>query len=395
MKVSSLLLALGAVRATVYLKEDFSGDWESRWVVSDWKTDTGEAGKWEVTAGKFFADEEASKGLRTTEDAKFYAISTKFPTFSNKGKTLVIQYVVKHEQNIDCGGGYMKIFPSAVDQKKLHGGADEDVYNLMFGPDICGYDKKTHVIFHYNGENKLINKSPKCESDTLSHLYTLVLTPDGKYKVSIDMKEVQSGELREDWSFLLPKKIKDPALSKPKDWVDEKMIDDPEDKKPEGWDEIPKQIADPDAVAPDDWDEEDDGVWEPPFIDNPEYKGEWKVKRIDNPEYKGEWVHTEIDNPDYKDDPTIGQYPDFGVLAFEVWQVKSGTIFDSIIITDDEDEAKAYAETTFVAMQEAEKKAKDVMDEEKKKAEAEAEKEDTDDDEDDEDEEEEEKKDEL
>ena len=54
-----------------------------------------------------------------------------------------MQYVVKHEQGIDCGGGYLKLFPSTVDQKKLHGGADEDVYNIMFGHDICGYDKKT------------------------------------------------------------------------------------------------------------------------------------------------------------------------------------------------------------------------------------------------------------
>jgi calreticulin len=390
------MLALStAALGTVYLKEDFSGDWESRWVVSDWKKDTGEAGSWKVTAGKFFADEEVSKGLQTAEDAKFYAISTKFPPFTNKDKNLVIQYVVKHEQNIDCGGGYMKIFPSTVDQQKLHGGADEDVYNLMFGPDICGYDKKTHVIFAYNGENKLIKKKPKVESDTLSHLYTLVVKPDGTYTVSIDTKEVQSGALRDDWDFLPPKMIKDPALSKPSDWVDAKMIDDPEDSKPEGWDEIPKQIADPDATVPDDWDEEDDGVWEPPFIDNPEYKGEWKVKRIDNPEYKGEWVHPEIDNPDYKDDETIGVYPDFGVLAFEIWQVKSGTIFDSIIITDDEEEAKAYAEETYTKLVEAEKAAKDKMDEEKKSAEAEAEKEDTDDDESEDDEGEEEEKDEL
>lgn len=29
-----------------------------------------------------------------------------------------------------------------------------------------------------------------------------------------------------------------------------------------------------------------DGEWEPPQIDNPEYKGEWKPKQIDNPNYK-------------------------------------------------------------------------------------------------------------
>lgn len=160
------------------------------------------------------------------------------------------------------------------------------------------------------------------------------------------------------------------------------------------WDEIPKEIPDPDATVPDDWDEADDGEWEPPNVPNPEYKGEWHVKRIDNPAYKGEWVHPEIDNPEYKDDATIAQYPDFGVLAFEVWQVKSGTIFDSIMITDDDAEATAYAEETYTSLVEAEKKAKDAADEAKKAAEKEAEKEDTDDDEDN-DEDEEEEKDEL
>ena len=29
----------------------------------------------------------------------------------------------------------------------------------------------------------------RCESDSLSHLYTLVVKPDGTYTVSIDMKE--------------------------------------------------------------------------------------------------------------------------------------------------------------------------------------------------------------
>ena len=32
---------------------------------------------------------------------------------------------------------------------------------MMFGPDICGYDKKTHVIFRYNGENHLVKKQAK------------------------------------------------------------------------------------------------------------------------------------------------------------------------------------------------------------------------------------------
>lgn len=71
-------------------------------------------------------------------------------------------------------------------------------------------------------------------------------------------------------------------------------MDDPEDKKPEGWDDIPAQILDPEAKKPEDWDEEEDGEWTAPMIDNPEYLGEWKPKRVTNPAYKGSWEHPEV-----------------------------------------------------------------------------------------------------
>lgn len=71
----------------------------------------------------------------------------------------------------------------------------------------------------------------------------------------------------------------DPAAKKPEDWDDKEMIPDPEDSKPEDWDK-PEHIPDPDAVTPEDWDEEMDGEWEPPMIDNPEYKGEWSPKQV-------------------------------------------------------------------------------------------------------------------
>lgn len=69
-------------------------------------------------------------GLQTSQDARFYAMSSRFDDFSNQGKPLVIQFTVKHEQNIDCGGGYIKLFPSQLNQEDMHG---ESVYNIMFG----------------------------------------------------------------------------------------------------------------------------------------------------------------------------------------------------------------------------------------------------------------------
>lgn len=83
-----------------------SEDWSDRWVNSKHRSDQG---KFELSAGKFYGDAEKDKGLRTSEDARFYGASAKFDKFSNEGKTLVIQFSVKHEQNIDCGGGYVKV----------------------------------------------------------------------------------------------------------------------------------------------------------------------------------------------------------------------------------------------------------------------------------------------
>ncbi len=360
-----------------------TADWENVWVQSTHKGD--EAGKFEWTAGKFYNDAEKDKGIQTSQDAKFYALSRDFKKFSNKDRDLVVQFTVKHEQNIDCGGGYVKLFDCSLDQKDMHG---DSPYNVMFGPDICGPGtKKVHVIFNYKGKNHLIKKDIRCKDDVFTHLYTLILKPDGSYEVLIDNEKAESGTLEEDWDFLPPKQIKDPEASKPEDWDDKEKIDDPEDSKPEDWDQ-PEHIADPDATKPEDWDDEMDGEWEPPMIDNPEYKGEWKPRQIDNPDYKGKWVHPMIDNPDYNADEAkdIAKYDEFCKIGFDLWQVKAGTIFDNVLITDDAAEAKKIGEELWGETKEGEKKMKDEQDEiEKQKAEEEAKNNEEEDDEDDED----------
>ncbi|TSK53725.1 Calreticulin [Bagarius yarrelli] len=359
-----------SVDATVYFKEQFlDGDgYKSRWLESKHKSDYGQ---WKVTAGKFYGDAELDKGLQTSQDARFYALSGRFEPFSNEGKTIVIQFTVKHEQKIDCGGGYVKIFPADLDQADMHG---ESQYYIMFGPDICGYStKKVHVIFNYKGQNHLIKKDIRCKDDEFTNLYTLILRPDQTYEVKINNEKVESGSLEEDWDFLPPKKIKDPQAKKPEDWDDRAKIDDPEDTKPEDWDK-PENIPDPDAKKPDDWDEDMDGEWEPPMIPNPEYKGEWKPKQIDNPNYKGTWEHPEIDNPEYTPDNTIYKFDNIGVIGLDLWQVKSGTIFDNFLITDDVKEAEDFGKETWGATKGPEKKMKDKQEEEERKQREEEEK---------------------
>jgi len=361
----ALFFALVAICASrVYLREDFSDpNWESRWVVSDWKRDKGEAGDWSLSAGKYFTDESKERGLKTLQDARFYDISTKHEDFSNKGKTLIIQLSVKHEQNIDCGGGYVKLVAAdgLSDQKDFKGGEQETKYNVMFGPDICGYTKRVHFILNKRGTNHLIKEDVPAESDEFTHVYTGVLNPDNTFKIYVDGSEKKSGAIPDFWNILPPKKINDPDQSKPADWVDERLIDDPEDKKPEGWDDIPHEIVDPAASKPADWDDDLDGEWEAPKIANPDYKGPWSPKKVDNPAFKGPWVHPQIDNPEYKDDPELYAFDSFKHIGIDVWQVKAGTIFGHFLITDDWDTAQAEIDA-INGYREAERKLKEEAD---------------------------------
>jgi calreticulin len=353
---------------------------DAGWVHSD----DSSKGKMVLSKGKWKGDQ----GFQTSQDAKFYAVAKKVDTISNDGKDLVLSFSVTHEQNIDCGGGYIKLLPD-FDLKTFNG---ETPYEIMFGPDICGATKKIHLIFNYKGKNLLWKKEPRCESDTLTHFYTMVLKPDNTYEVYVDFVKKESGKLEDDWDFLAPKTIADPNDKKPSDWVDQSEIPDPSDVKPSDWDKESATIADPEATKPDDWDEEEDGAWEAPTVPNPKFKGEWKPKQIPNPAYKGEWKPRQIANPDYSEDDKIYRRKDVSVAGFDLWQVKSGTIFDNIVVSNSFDDAKRDYEA-YKPLLEKEKKA--FEDSEKKTQEAATAKPQTEEDEDEEEEEEKERHDEL
>jgi len=367
MKLSGLaVVALASLcAAELHLKEQFNDEgWKTRWTESTkWKS-ASEMGTWTHTIGKHYGDDK-DFGIQTSDDARFYGISAPLetPYTSAPGKDLVIQYSVKHEQSIDCGGAYIKLLPGGKSFDSAKFGGDTP-YAIMFGPDICGSsNKRTHVILHYEkkSDNLLIKKNIPCETDKLSHLYTLIIRSDNTFEVFVDNKSVRSGKLEDEFDFLPEKEIKDPDVSKPEDWVDKREIEDPESVKPEGYDDIPPEIPDPDAKKPDDWDDEEDGEWEAPMLDNPEYEGPWRPKMIPNPDYKGPWVHPKIPNPDYYEDDKL-----FMVcgntcthVGFELWQVKTGTIFDDIIVTDSLEEAQKFAEETFFKKKDGEKEMYD------------------------------------
>merc|ERR1712037_559273 len=243
---------------------------------------------------------------------------------------------------------------------------DPTPYNIMFGPDKCGYTKRTHLIFSYKGKN-VLKKSDmgyKQENDGTSHVYRLIVKPDNTVRVEIDEDKIYEGSIKDDWEVLKPKEIADPDDKKPGDWSDESMIDDPAEVKPDDWVEE-KRIVDAEAKKPDDWDDEEDGEWEAPMKDNPAFKGDWSAKRISNPAYKGLWEAKKISKPEYEDDDSVYKYDDFGFIGFDLWQVKGGTIFDNIIITDDKAEADAFLQK-WKALSEVEKAEKKKEDDAKK-----------------------------
>ncbi|KAK9159620.1 hypothetical protein Syun_005961 [Stephania yunnanensis] len=313
--------------AEIVFEESFEDGWESRWVKSDWKKSEGNAGSFKHTAGKWSGDPD-DKGIQTATDARHFAISAKIPEFSNKNKTLVLQYSIKFEQDIECGGGYIKLLSSYVNQKKFGGDTPYRSeflnhlltsfipFSLMFGPDICGSQKKKlHLILSYQGQNYAVKKDLQCETDKLTHFYTFILRPDASYSLWVDGRERESGSMYTDWDILPTRKIKDVNAKKPADWDDREYIEDPNDVKPEGYDSIPAEIPDPKAKEPDSWDEDEDGVWKPPKIPNPAYKGPWKRK------------------------------------------VKAGSVFDNILICDDPEYAKQVIQDIWAKNKELEKEA--------------------------------------
>ncbi|VDM71445.1 unnamed protein product, partial [Strongylus vulgaris] len=231
------------------------------------------------------------------------------------------RYEVRYEEGQECGGGYLKLLSKGA-EKSLTAVQDKTPYTIMFGPDKCGATGKVHLIFRYtnpkNGSTDEYHAKQPSDigtnywDDHQTHLYTLVVKPDGAFSVSVDQKQIMSGNMLNDLvpSLKPPKEIADPNDKKPADWDDRAEIEDESAVKPDDWDESqprevvdetavkpsdwledePELIPDPEASKPSDWDNDMDGDWEPPMIDNPACKGvsgcgPWKKPLIPNPLY--------------------------------------------------------------------------------------------------------------
>lgn len=392
--------------------EQFTDDWEKRWKPShakkDMKGSSNEEeewayiGEWAVEEPEVYKGMEGDKGLVIKNAAAHHAISAKFPKkIDPKGKSLVVQYEVKLQNGLECGGAYLKLLR---DTKSLHQDefSNATPYVIMFGPDKCGHNNKVHFIFNHKNpktkeyEEKHLSPAPAARIVKTTELYTLVVHPNNTYLIQQNGETVKEGSLLEDFQPPVnpEKEIDDPKDSKPDDWVDESRIPDPDAKKPADWDEdapyeivdeeatIPEDwleeealtIPDPEAQKPEDWDDEEDGDWIPPtipnpkcsevsgcgpwtkpMIKNPDYKGPWTAPYIDNPAYKGVWAPRKIANPDYFEDKHPANFEPMGAIGFEIWTMQNNILFDNIYIGHSVEEARKLADETFFVKQPVEK----------------------------------------
>lgn len=231
---------------------------------------------------------EDDKGVQLTQELKHYGFSSKFlhvlrTDGNNEG--LVVQYEVKLDESLTCGGAYIKLVRALEEETDLENINDGTPYTIMFGPDKCGAVNKVHFILQYQNpvskqwEEKHFNETIAIRTDKNTHLYTLQIKEDSSFTIFIDMKPVKAGHLL---THMFPainpeKEIDDPSDHKPIDWVDNAEIIDPLAVKPEDWDEslprkipdskaempkgwlldVPTMIADVEAKKPTDWDDEE------------------------------------------------------------------------------------------------------------------------------------------
>lgn len=358
-------------------------------------------GKWEIEQPHLYPGFEHDFGLAMKSVASHYSIAYKLPhLINNTNKDLVIQYEVKLQKGLECGGAYIKLLDDAKNYQFFN---SETPYQIMFGPDKCGSENKINLIMRKklpNGEveEKHLRYPPLARINDLSNLYTLIITPNNDFEIRINGKVVELGNFITDEELFSPtmnppRIIEDPNDKKPEDWDDRKYIADPEAEppkdyeklhahpvipdpnavKPDDWDEsAPRYIPDPDAVkpldAPDDWKppmivnpkcETGCGSWTPPMIGNADYKGPWIAPEIENPNFQGTWQPRKIDNPDYYELENPYQFDNsVGGLGFELWNMDGGVLFDNIYLGNAIAEAELIGNETFLVKQKLEYESK-------------------------------------
>ena len=354
-------------------------------------------GKWAAQLTYPLQTRRFEKAIVTQTRSASHAISTKFRhPIAVPGESLVIQFEARAQLLFTCGSAVMTVF---TDPDFNPSDVNNGTYRwLEFGPETCGRNNRTHLdVFtkRDNGDHvrHSLRRAPWIPVDEISHLYTLVIRPDGTFEALIDNRSMRNGTFVSDFEppvFELPT-IDDPNDKKPDDWVDDVIIPDPNAVKPDDWnDDEPFMIPDPkkleppkgwlldeepsivDAKAkkPDTWDSDKMGEWKPPRVPNPKCvrvpgcgpytppkirnpkaRGKWRAPYVPNPNYKGEWRPRQIPNPNYKGEQPKFTIPPITGIGFSVWAEYRDIAFTNILIATNESVIRAWNEKDFIIRQ--------------------------------------------
>ncbi|KAH0791264.1 Calreticulin family protein [Histomonas meleagridis] len=354
-------------------------------------------GQWKVQTPPKPRCDLYERMLFLTTKEKYSAISTIFknPVEINENP-FILQFEMRAVNNITCSGGYIKLFTDPNFNPKTF--SNETKHFIMFGPDICvGKNRVAFLFNHQNPKTKTIVeksliKPPTTPKDDFNHLFTLIVRPNGRYRILVDNVEKKSGDFIDSFDppIIPPRSIPDPNKQKPFDWDDREYIEDPSFREPtddnnnnqpilipdpdnlsppKGWliDEQP-YIDDPSISKPPEWDDSILGNWIQPKIPNPKCKravgcGEyvtplvanpnhpknWYPRYIPNPNYKGKWTPPLIDNPEYFENPKSFAFPPIYALGFELHNADKEIGFNNILIANNEKEVIDWNKKFFAS----------------------------------------------
>ncbi|KAI3403143.2 hypothetical protein KGF56_004032 [Candida oxycetoniae] len=353
-------------------------------------------GIWSIEKAYKYPGFDNDLGLVMKSRASYHAIACKLPhTINNdNGKVLVIQYEVKAQVEWSCTGAYIKLLDEKSDYSFFN---DQTPFQIAFGPDKCGsvnrvYFEITRSSLNGSVERKVLQEPPLARLNELTNLYTLILHPNQDFEIRINGKTAKTGNFLDEKHLFHPPifepgELVDESEGKPLDWDTREYISDPSAKMPDDYEQkhAHPRIADPNAVKPKEWDESepryipdptavkpvddagDDwmpslvvnpkcgttgcGLWVPPTIINPDYRGPWIAPLVKNPNYKGPWTPEKkiaIPNSSEKDKLVTNCLDKpIGGIGFELWTMDGETMFDNIYLGNSISEAELIGNQTF------------------------------------------------
>lgn len=391
-------------------------EFHKNWVVSEYElAEDGSDVKFKAFPGEWKLEEaylvpgfknDFSLVVGSSKERCSIARKLPHPIEPDTNSTFVVQYEVKLQKALECGGAYLKLLPPI--KEDLSSFDHTTPFELVFGPDQCGmYTNEIHLVLRRTNpvtgesEEKFLLEAPPSKLDSpLSTLYTLVLNQSSQeFEIRVNGEVVKAGSLLSEGVFgpplNPPKMIPNPESVKPDDWDDRAVIPDPEVQKPDDWDEsepftipdpthikpdgwdesIPEFIPNPNAQKPGFWNEAEDGewiapliqnpacysstgcgTWKPKMVQNPKYKGNWEPPMVPNPDYKGTWESELVENPGYYEDQTPAKFEKpIGAVVFDIWSTANDIIFDNLYIGNSIEEAEKLGNKTFLPKLELEK----------------------------------------